>query len=481
MMLAVLILACAGAPADDEPSRPTGHTGGSSTDTGGSTTTPPPAFVQVGCAPQPDAMLRYDCTLELEPPGPVVLEVTPEGEPPLRFEGTGILIAWGLLGGVPHAWRAWAADHPEVEATGSFTPAEPGLDFIVEVTTPGEPATDAVLTQFGCDGTEVLVLFDGQGRPRWVEDPERLRAGTRKIRAFHPTSEGTVLVQYDNDALIELSWTGEVVLRLDRPGELPRPVHHDVTKLGDRIVTLDARATPAVGPQGPVDVVWDGFSIFEGATLVADWHAQGALDPAQGNPCCGDYWAADFPGAFDFAHSNAVAVDDEGNVYLSYRYIDTIQKVVGDPDRADFGTVLWTLVGDPTSPIDGDLVLTASVGGEASFGSPHHVQPVDGGIRLYDNRWDDRLDTRILELAIDEQAGTADIVSVLPVGERCPIQGSAFPLGDGEVLSVCSGDGAIFTLDPVSAARTWQAVPTCPQGGVGRPPYRAVPVVLPTG
>jgi hypothetical protein len=365
-----------------------------------------------------------------------------------------------------------------VQATGAFTPDDPGLDFEIAVTTPGSPATDGVLTQFGCDGTEVLVVFDGQGRPRWVEDPERLRPGTTKVRAYHPAGS-TLVVQYDNDAVIELRWSGEVVQRLDRPTDLPRPVHHDVTMVGDRIVTLDARAEPMVGPTGPIDVVWDGFTVFEGGTAVADWHAEGVLDPAQGNPCCGDYWAADFPGAFDFAHSNALAVDDAGHVYLSYRYIDTLQKVVGDPDRPDFGTVVWTLVGDPASPIPSDLVLTASAGGEASFGSPHHVQPIPGGIRVYDNRWDARLDTRILEIAVDELAGTADIVSALSVGERCPIQGSAFPLTDGDVLSVCSGDGAIFTLDPVSAARTWEAVPTCPGAGVGRPPYRAVPVALP--
>jgi len=186
-----------------------------------------------------------------------------------------------------------------------------------------------------------------------------------------------------------------------------------------------------------------------------------------------------FPGAVDFAHSNAIAVDDEHNVYISYRYVDTIHKVVGDPSHMDFGEVLWTLVGSEQGSFDSDFVLTSSADGIDTFGSPHHVRPIPGGIALYDNRWSGEGETRLIEIMLDESAGTADIVTAIGVGERCPIQGSWFDLPGGDKLTVCSGEQpSVFTVDS-AGTHTWEVHFECPPSTGGRAPYRALPVTLP--
>ncbi len=456
-------------PAATTETPPTTHT----TPTTASTPTTT-ALVSAECALQDDNTLRARCTVLTEPPGPVVVEVTPEGAPPLRVEApSGELGVWALVADVPHTWRAWPAESPADVLSGELTPTSGPLLLEAAVTVPGRPALDAVLTQFGCTGGERIVVVDTNGRIRWYEDPHRLRPETIRVRGYEVTEDDTVLAVYDNDALVELAWTGEVLLDVRRPAD--RAFHHDAARRAGLTFALDAREAP-YGELGPV--VWDGFTVFDADGVeLASWDTRGWLRPEDGNPCCGDYWWSDFPGAFDFAHANAIAVDDDLNVYVSYRYIDTLHKVVGDPLAPDFGQVEWTLVGDPDSPVPSDFVLVDPVMGDPTFGSPHHVRPLPGGIGVYDNGWLRGEPTRLLELALD--GDTATVTTAVDLGLRCPIQGSAFPLPDGQFLTVCSGDGSIFVVDPATGERTWELLLSCPDGTDPRDPYRAVPVRLP--
>jgi hypothetical protein len=381
-------------------------------------------------------------------------------------------VVWGLAAGSEYHW--WFTDaEGGVRASGIHV-ADAG-PVLAEVSVSGRlVGTDAVLTQVGCDGSERLVMVDGEGAVRWVGDPAAWRPSTTRVRGYGLTDEGHVLAILDNDQWVEVTPEGQLLLQVDRTAGHGRPFHHDLVRHGELTYVLDAREVEEGGRR----VVYDGFTVYDaGGTEVAAWSAQGHLQPSQGSPCCGDYWGSDFPGAVDFAHSNSLTVSQGGDVLLTYRYIDAVQAVRGDPLHPSFGELLYTLVGRPDSPVPSDFVLIDPVQGDPSFGSPHHVQATEQGLRLYDNGWQPDRSTRILELALDVGAATATVTDALALGLYCPIQGSAFPVDD-QWLTVCSGDDRIFTVDG-DGLRTWEAWFTCPDGASMRPPYRAVPVSLP--
>jgi hypothetical protein len=294
------------------------------------------------------------------------------------------------------------------------------------------------------------------------------------VLGYEWTEDGTVLALAGQEAIVEVDLAGRRLWTAQRgEGSFPGPVHHDVTRRRGYTYALTALEEDGL--------VWDGFEVFDAAgDRVASWDARGAFAPAWGNPgCCSDYWRDWWPQAVDFAHSNALAVDDELHAYVGYRYVDTIQQIVADPADPEFGTLRWTLVGDPSSPVPADFALQSSQGAtaELSFGSQHHVQAVEGGVRLFDNRWDAAISSRVLELALDAEAGVADIVRAVPVNARCPIMGSAFVLDNGHWLVDCGPERTFTEIDPASGAIVWQMEVGCP-GGTKRPPYRAIPIPL---
>ncbi|MFT4625713.1 MAG: hypothetical protein ACI8PZ_004384, partial [Myxococcota bacterium] len=235
MALILWLLACGGGKEASDtatPTRPTstpsGTTASGSTPTGTPPTTPTgtlptePTSAEVTsamCAPQADNALRLDCEVSTDPPGAVVLELVPEGADPLRFDGTSgaRITAWGGVPGVSNTWRAWPAGAPEAAVEGEWLPTPADLvDFDTTITRAGTPALDGVLTQIGCSTGERLAVIDIAGRVRWVEDPNRVRPDTVRVRGYEVTEDGTVLAVYDNDAIVEQTWGGDVLLDLRR-------------------------------------------------------------------------------------------------------------------------------------------------------------------------------------------------------------------------------------------------------------------------
>jgi hypothetical protein len=434
---------------------------------------PTPTALDLLCTPHPDNALRATCTVTVSPPGPVALQLEALGEEPLRFgaEG-GVVEVWGLLPDTVYQGVAWAEASPEVQVRTVLTTAPLGRvpEGRVLLESP-EHATRFVLFDLECDSWGLWVL-DDRGRLRWSETFPEL--GEPGVLGYEWTEDGTVLALAGQEHIVELELSGRRVWTASRAeGAFAGPVHHDVTRRQGHTYALTALEQDGL--------VWDGFLVFgPDGTQLASWDARGAFDPAWGNPgCCGLYWKDWWPDALDFAHSNALGVDEQLNAYIGYRYVDTIQQVMADPADPAFGTVRWTLVGDPDSPVPSDFALTSSHGAtsELSFGSQHHVQPVPGGLRLFDNRWDGTLDSRVLELDLDPASGVADIVRAVGVGARCPIMGSVFRLDNGHWLVDCGPERTFTELDPDTGTIVWQMEVGCP-GGTKRPPYRAVPLPL---
>ena len=129
--------------------------------------------VDADCAPHPDNTLRSVCTVHSAPPSDATVQVDIPDAGTATFVGAdgAPIVVWGLVPDEVHTWRAFPTGHPQGALHGTLTPAAPPLDIAVFTRGPALPATDGVLTQFGCDDRERLVVVDGLGRLRWYADP----------------------------------------------------------------------------------------------------------------------------------------------------------------------------------------------------------------------------------------------------------------------------------------------------------------------
>jgi outer membrane protein assembly factor BamB len=149
--------------------------------------------------------------------------------------------------------------------------------------------------------------------------------------------------------------------------------------------------------------------------VLLDWRASDhiALDESFVGPTTG---------AFDFAHLNAAAVDDDGQLLISSRHTWTVYKV----DRAT-GAVLWRLGGRRSD-------FAIADGG--AFAWQHHARRhSDGTLTVFDNGAgvaQTEPYSRGLQLALDESAGTAAVVREFAHPDRlsASAMGSMEPLDD---------------------------------------------------
>lgn len=143
-----------------------------------------------------------------------------------------------------------------------------------------------------------------------------------------------------------------------------------------------------------------GFGIQEfdaDNNLIWNWHSTDFIHPEEYSDGLNYY-----PSDFDYAHGNALDIDDDGNLLVSLRNTSTVYKI----DRVNqTGEILWRLGGENSS-------FTIANSGDR-FSAQHYARRLpNGNIGLYDNgnlRWPDRY-SRAAEYALDIENSTATLV-----------------------------------------------------------------------
>lgn len=101
----------------------------------------------------------------------------------------------------------------------------------------------------------------------------------------------------------------------------------------------------------------------------------------------------------DFVHTNAVELDDDGNILISSRSLDEITKI-----NRDTGEIIWRMGGN-----NNEFTL---VNDTQWFSKQHSVRRLDkGNITVFDNgNFNDPRESRAVEYEVDEVAKTATLV-----------------------------------------------------------------------
>ncbi|NCG22156.1 MAG: hypothetical protein GWP91_24330, partial [Rhodobacterales bacterium] len=237
------------------------------------------------------------------------------------------------------------------------------------------------------------------------------------------------------------------LLAMSFPGALPFPIHHDVIRKSGRTYVLFAEEVLGLDQ---LKYVLDGVLILDdqgvelGRIRLADHVA-----PTGGGQL-GGFWNAHYPEAVDFTHSNGLFIDDEGNLLWSLRLQNTVLKFAADPDRPDFGELLWSANGDGSGAFGNDFSFANDTTLlEAGFERQHHPNLDDQGrLLLFDNR-EGLLDpSRVTVWQINEEQSSFTLQEAWELPAHCLFQGSAFPLPNGNVLATCSTTETLYEFAP---------------------------------
>ena len=487
-----VLVACG--PSDD--ARPEPSTATTSTPTTATTaTTPTPTtptepdpsatVAAVQCAVQPDNALRLDCTATLTGPSAVTFTAAAAGEDDRVWVSEAVsadhaITLFGLVADT--AWTITAApggDAARGDATAATTGALPPRFDLVTTVTDNGATVDEVLLNYGCDGSDDLVILDRRGRVVWYQDSttDFPPVGARTTRGFSVTPHQTLLVTYDRTAVAEWDLAGNL-LRTWSGAALPGAMHHDLLEHNGLVYAVFAEAETF--PNG-VTYVLDGFVVWDAqGAEVARFRIDEVIDPTFVEQLQGGYWNDLFPDGLDFAHVNALAVDDDGDAWLSLHQWDALLEVRADPTQPDFGAMVSVMGGGPrAAPIGNDWTLSSALTTDLGFEAQHHVSaPAPGELMLFDNGKRAPEVSRVLRFALDPTTQQAEIIDERPMdGLYCSGQGSAFPLPSGNVLADCAPEDTLLELTETGEV-AWRAEVACPGAPMGRPLYRAVPLSL---
>jgi len=411
-----------------------------------------PESIGVSCGGT-DNLLRKVCTVRIEPPQSVVIEVQREDDPePMAFESRFELgehridvtfLAPGSTYDVVATARQWPDD---IAAHGVITTEAlpPGLDVRLDMT--GTAETPLIAAAHPCARQPVAAIFDTYtGELVWLQlMSETGRFHHRTMVRF--TDRGTVLGVTGED-IVEVDLMGRDQVRLEgmaerlNPGETFWKLHHDVFRRDDTLYVLYREQLEA----GELDVTV--LLDLEG-NVIREWRPWEHLD-----------LPADWSG--NYLHTNTLEVDDNGDILMSWLIPNTVAKVVGDPDAADFGEVRWKVVG-LSNWIPRDLTMEwAGVEKPDWFRNQHSVNlDGDGDLLMLDN-----INARGLRIRVDESTGQAIVEQSFPATStlsQCGEQGTTQAAPNGNVLVGCSDDVVReFTAD---GEMLWEATPVCAEG-----------------
>jgi len=333
-----------------------------------------------------------------------------------------------------------------VEAGGGCSPwveletgaLDPGLPVARRLDA-GGPTDGFVLATLLSPGSSWVVAFDEEGAMVFgaevlADDPDLNPIAFRARPS--PDGRGITVnlqpVRADGaGALITVGWDGEELERIAING-----AHTDfvftpdggVGALGWEVLELEGRRLLADtllerSPEGVVRVVW---------RVSQDY-----------TPDLSRVWPPGFltgdPEVEDWSHGNGLGHDpDTGTWYMSLPFLHGVAAI-----DAATGLRRWTL-----APEAGELDV---IGDPETIWAPHSVQPVDGGLVMFQRRDPTDLSTcsRAAAYAIDPEAATATL-SWTYEGQTCHQEGflgNVEPLPDGGLLVGWSQFGELERLD----------------------------------
>jgi len=443
-MVALLLASCGGPGGDDDDPTTPAAVGEVSFD----------GTVSTASCREVDHPLMARCTLTTESSSTVRWTLREAGDEVRTFTTEGTTheqLLWGLAEGTAYTWEATTDGG---SASGTLTAGTVDLGELAISAVGGAPALDGVLVPLQCTDTTGLVAFDGQGRITWYQvlgpGSSDMRGG---INGFDVGPDGFVAV-VEGERIVEVAPDGTLVRDIVADA---RPLHHDLAVDDDgRIYVLDATEVDGY--------ILDGVEVFDGTSSVARFDLADVLTPT-GSLGSDMFWANEFPGATDWAHTNSVELGPDGTALLSLKVQHAVMQVVLDPEAADFGAVDWVLTGD-----DSDLSSDLAWSDGGGFHGQHHVSwASDGSLLVFDNGTSG---SRGLAVDLDLDGGVASELRSVELGDYCSIQGATYELAGGGLLTTCGTSGTIEAFD-ASGQATWSATVSC---GSRAPLARGLPL-----
>jgi Arylsulfotransferase (ASST) len=241
--------------------------------------------------------------------------------------------------------------------------------------------------------------------------------------------------------------------------------------VGTSLYVLDAQ-TVRLGDG--LDYIVDGVTRIDDGLGTHLWDTTQIVDPL-GLPglSSSPYWLGTFGSAIDFAHANAIDVQEDGSWVMSLKHLDAIARVNAD------GSLRWVISGEPSKATfyGPSIPLLAVKGLETSFQHPHSVGLSPSGTVLVFDNGDvvaGEPFSRVIELAVDEASLQAEIVGAWELGVVCPVQSSVYALPDGSLLAACAATKELFELDEAGIRR--RSMLSCRDGAPGNSFVRVQPL-----
>jgi hypothetical protein len=474
LLASVLLLGCSdsddGGPNDDvdhsggDTDGTDGPTGDTDTDTSGGHTTPEP--LEVSCAPTANA-LRFLCTVTVVPAQPVELTfVRADGLSATRtVEGTEVaaehvLPLYFLAPEQTYDVTVAATASPTdvVTTTLTTTPAPAIVDSRLDIT--GTSTMGLIGTNLPCDNDAIGVVYDtNTGDLVWFQQfVPGGSFGPDDMISF--TSDFTVLGE-SGGSIVEVDLSGADVVRLPNLSDdfgIPDAAlfgnfHHDVMKRNETYYAIYQEDF------GGNDVL-DALVLFDGAgTELRRWHAMDHLDIPPN-------WSG------DLLHTNAIYVDEAGDIYLSMLGQDMVAKLDGDLASPTFGDPVWLLDGRVGGELTGTLTTDFSAVSAPGYFSGEHsvILRADGRVQLLDND-----NGRGLVITVDETANTATVDAEFATQENsCSVQGTSRSTMAGNPVVGCYGT-TVREYDIATELLLWEATVEC-AGGPGPGAARFYPL-----
>ncbi len=352
--------------------------------------------------------------------------------------GTARAVILGLKPGQAYTYRAVEVKGEETFegqaeklATGMLAVSMPSVTVTVD-----QPGRDrGYLVTSLLAQPSAAVIFDADGDCVWAHRPdvdwERLyipRVRLSRVGEWVLYHAATTLGAEEEGVEVQ-RWIVRVSLDGTSQEVVSIPTaHHDFIELGDGTIATIAKDRKTVG-----DEVVEGDRILEVGWDGSERQIWSTWDHFHYDPE-GDYGE---PGS-GWTHANALQYAmREDAYYLSLRNLDTIVKI----DRAT-GEVRWTLGGEGSTFAVPD----------PPFQRQHQFRVIDDHILVFDNGTPEKMDSRVIEYALDESAGTAQNVwehhndpPLMSIG-----MGDVERLPDGNTLITWSGPGQIDEVAPDS-------------------------------